>query len=115
VISCYGGGFGTMPAFAADYFGSKNVGQVYGAMLTAWGIAGVVGPLLISYIKDSTGEYTNAFYIIAGIMLLSAIVPFLVRPPAGKAPAAEGELPEQRRFQREGAGTAAGERAGTRS
>ena len=85
VLTCYGGGFGTMPAFAADYFGSKNVGQVYGAMLTAWGIAGVVGPLLISYIKDSTGEYTNAFYIIAGIMLVSAIVPFIVRPPSREA------------------------------
>ena len=85
VLTCYGGGFGTMPAFAADYFGSKNVGQVYGAMLTAWGIAGVVGPQLISYIKDSTGEYTNAFYIIAGIMLLSAIVPFIVRPPSREA------------------------------
>jgi OFA family oxalate/formate antiporter-like MFS transporter len=115
VISCYGGGFGTMPAFAADYFGSKNVGQVYGAMLTAWGLAGVVGPLLISAIKDSTGEYTNAFYIIAGIMLLSAIVPFIVRPPAGEAPTDDGELPEQRRFQRDAAGTPAGERAGTRS
>jgi OFA family oxalate/formate antiporter-like MFS transporter len=115
VISCYGGGFGTMPAFAADYFGSKNVGQVYGAMLTAWGIAGVVGPLLISAIKDSTGEYTNAFYIIAGIMLLSAIVPFLVRPPDGKERGEEGELPEQRRFQRDGAGATTGERTGTRS
>jgi OFA family oxalate/formate antiporter-like MFS transporter len=116
VISCYGGGFGTMPAFAADYFGSKNVGQVYGAMLTAWGIAGLVGPQLISYVKDSTGEYTNAFYIIAGIMLLSAIVPFLVRPPARDTPAGgDGELPEDRRFQRDGAGTATGARAGTRS
>jgi len=66
VLTCYGGGFGTMPAFAADYFGSKNVGQVYGAMLTAWGLAGLVGPQLISYIKDSTGEYTNAFYIMPG-------------------------------------------------
>jgi nitrate/nitrite transporter NarK len=84
-------------------------------MLTAWGIAGVVGPLLISAIKDSTGEYTNAFYIIAGIMLLSAIVPFVVRPPAGEAAPAEGELPEQRRFRRDEAGTAAGERTGTRS
>src|SRR5215213_6361650 len=86
ILLCYGGGFGTMPAFAADYFGSKNVGQVYGAMLTAWGIAGVVGPQLISYIKDSTGEYTNAFYIIAGIMLLSASVPFIVRPPSAPEP-----------------------------
>jgi OFA family oxalate/formate antiporter-like MFS transporter len=96
VISCYGGGFGTMPAFAADYFGSKNVGQVYGAMLTAWGFAGVVGPQLISYIRDSTGEYTSAFYIIAGIMLVSAIIPFIVRPPRQAAPA-----PETGRFQRD--------------
>jgi len=112
VLSCYGGGFGTMPAFAADYFGSKNVGQVYGAMLTAWGIAGLAGPQLISYIKDSTGEYTNAFYIIAVIMLLSAIVPFIVRPPAGEAPAAPTEGPAESRFQR---GAASKERAGTRS
>jgi len=104
VISCYGGGFGTMPAFAADYFGSKNVGQVYGAMLTAWGIAGVVGPQLISYIRDSTGEYTSAFYIIAGLMLASAIIPFIVRPPAREA------APETGRFRRD----EARERAGTR-
>jgi OFA family oxalate/formate antiporter-like MFS transporter len=111
VLSCYGGGFGTMPAFAADYFGSKNVGQVYGLMLTAWGFAGLLGPLLISYIKDSTGEYTNAFYIIAGIMLLSAIVPFIVRPPAGEATA--GGPPEGGRFQRDG--SEKGARAGVRT
>jgi OFA family oxalate/formate antiporter-like MFS transporter len=98
VISCYGGGFGTMPAFAADYFGSKHVGMVYGAMLTAWGIAGVVGPQLISYIRDSTGEYTSAFYIIAGIMLVSAIIPFIVRPPRQEVSQETG------RFQREEAG-----------
>lgn len=103
MLTCYGGGFGTMPAFAADYFGSKNVGQVYGAMLTAWGIAGVVGPpLLISYIKDSTGEYTNAFYIIAGIMLLSAIVPFIVRPPARDAPGGGAPADAAARFRRDG-------------
>jgi MFS transporter, OFA family, oxalate/formate antiporter len=106
VISCYGGGFGTMPAFAADYFGSRNVGQVYGLMLTAWGIAGVVGPQLISFIRDSTGEYTSAFYIIAGIMLLSAIVPFIVRPPSKDVEARGGAW-----FRREAAPT---ERAGTR-
>ena len=77
-------------------------------MLTAWGIAGVVGPQLISHIKDSSGEYTNAFYIIAGMMLVSAIIPFIVRPPAREAPTPEGG-----RFQRETA-PAARERAGTR-
>ena len=46
VLLCYGGGFGTMPAFAADYFGTKHVGAIYGLMLTAWGIGSVPGPLI---------------------------------------------------------------------
>ena len=87
IISCYGGGFGTMPAFNADYFGSKNVGKIYGLMITAWGFGGVLGPLLISYMYDLTNSYSGAFRIIAGIMLVSAILPFLVRPP--KAPEEE--------------------------
>ena len=87
IVSCYGGGFGTMPAFAADYFGSANVGKIYGLMLTAWGFGGVLGPLLISYILDTTESYTLAFYIIAGIMIASAVVAFIVRPP--KAPREE--------------------------
>jgi OFA family oxalate/formate antiporter-like MFS transporter len=90
VVSCYGGGFGTMPAFAADYFGSKNVGKIYGLMLTAWGIAGIAGPLIISYVKDSTGTYSAAFYILAGVMLVSAIVPFIVRPPKAEQAAGAG-------------------------
>ena len=74
IVSCYGGGFGTMPSFAADYFGSRDVGTIYGLMLTAWGLGGVLGPLLISYIIDSTQSYALAFYIIAGIMVASAVV-----------------------------------------
>src|SRR5437762_3575240 len=49
VLMCYGGGFGTMPAFAADYFGPKNVGPIYGLMLTAWSFAIAFGPLLIAH------------------------------------------------------------------
>jgi OFA family oxalate/formate antiporter-like MFS transporter len=51
VLLCYGGGFGTMPAFAADFFGSRNVGSIYGLMLTAWGFAGVCGPTLIAHVR----------------------------------------------------------------
>ncbi|CAA9381766.1 MAG: Uncharacterized MFS-type transporter [uncultured Rubrobacteraceae bacterium] len=93
IVSCYGGGFGTMPAFSADYFGSANVGKIYGLMLTAWGFGGVLGPLLISYIIDTTKSYTLAFYIIAGIMLASAVVAFIVRPPTrgSESPAAQPE------------------------
>ena len=90
IVSCYGGGFGTMPAFNADYFGSKNVGTIYGLMITAWGFGGVLGPTLISYMYDATGSYARAFYIIAGIMLLSSIIPFIVRPPKREAGATAG-------------------------
>ena len=92
IVSCYGGGFGTMPAFNADYFGSKNVGMIYGLMITAWGFGGVLGPQLISWGVDATGAYSRAFYIIAGIMLVSSIIPFIVRPPRREAGApAEAE------------------------
>jgi MFS transporter, OFA family, oxalate/formate antiporter len=73
-----------MPAFNADYFGSKNVGTIYGLMITAWGFGGVFGPTLISYMYDATGSYAGAFYVIAGIMLLSSIIPFFIRPRRGR-------------------------------
>jgi len=88
IVSCYGGGFGTMPAFNADYFGPTNVGTNYGLMLTAWSVGGVLGPILISRVIDTTDSYTLAFYIIAAIMLGSAVVAFFVRPP--KRPEEDG-------------------------
>lgn len=81
VLMCYGGGFGTMPAFAADYFGSKNVGPIYGLMLTAWGFASAVGPLLIAYMRQSTGSYNGALHVIAGVMAVSALLPIIVSRP----------------------------------
>ncbi len=84
ILLCYGGGFGTMPAFAADYFGTEHVGSIYGLMLTAWSAAGVLGPTLIATLRESTGSYNQALYIIAGLMLVSAVIPLLVRPPAAE-------------------------------
>jgi len=81
VLLCYGGGFGTMPAFAADYFGPENIGSIYGLMITAWGFAGLFGPMLIARIRQSTGHYSQALYIIAVVMLCSAVIPLIVRPP----------------------------------
>jgi len=83
ILMCYGGGFGTMPAFAADFFGSVNVGSIYGLMLTAWGFASAFGPLLIAHLRQSSGTFTSGLYIIAGIMAVSVIVPLLVKPPVG--------------------------------
>jgi OFA family oxalate/formate antiporter-like MFS transporter len=85
VLLCYGGGFGTMPAFAADYFGARNVGSIYGLMLTAWGVAGVLGPTLIAALRERSGHYDEGLRLIAGLMLVSAIIPLLVRPPASRS------------------------------
>ena len=81
VLMCYGGGFGTMPAFAADYFGPKNVGPIYGLMLTAWGFASAFGPLLIAYMRESSGSYRGALHVIAGVMAISTLLPIAMRPP----------------------------------
>jgi OFA family oxalate/formate antiporter-like MFS transporter len=81
ILMCYGGGFGTMPAFAADYFSAKNVGPIYGLMLTAWGFASAFGPLLIANMRQASGTYRGALHVIAAVMLLSAILPILVSPP----------------------------------
>jgi OFA family oxalate/formate antiporter-like MFS transporter len=84
ILMCYGGGFGTMPAFAADYFGSKNVGPIYGLMLTAWGCASAFGPLLIAHLRQSSGSYVGGLHLIAGIMAVSVVLPALVSPPASQ-------------------------------
>jgi OFA family oxalate/formate antiporter-like MFS transporter len=81
VLMCYGGGFGTMPAFAADYFGPKNVGPIYGLMLTAWGFASAFGPLFIAHMRETAGSYRGALHVIAGVMAISTLLPILVRPP----------------------------------
>lgn len=85
VLLCYGGGFGTMPAFTADYFGPSNVGSIYGLMLTAWGVAGVFGPTLIARIRQSSGHYSQALHVIAVVTLVSAVLPFVLRPPRDDA------------------------------
>jgi len=85
ILMCYGGGFGTMPAFAADYFGAKNIGPIYGLMLTAWGFASAFGPLLIAHLRQQGTSFAHGLHIIALIMLLSIVVPLIVRPPRSVA------------------------------
>ncbi|MGH7728680.1 MAG: MFS transporter [Vulcanimicrobiaceae bacterium] len=82
VLLCYGGGFGTMPSFTADYFGTKFLGYNYGMIITAWGFGGIVGPIIASRTKDLTGSFTNALVPVAIMLLIAAIIPFFVKPPA---------------------------------
>lgn len=86
ILMCYGGGFGTMPAFVADYFGSRNVGPIYGLILTAWGFASVFGPLLMARMREASGAYEGALHDISAIMAASALLPILLRPPGRPEP-----------------------------
>ena len=57
IISCYGGGFATMPAFLSDVFGTKELAAIHGRILSAWAMAGITGPLLTSFVRENTGSY----------------------------------------------------------
>jgi OFA family oxalate/formate antiporter-like MFS transporter len=79
LLACYGGGSATMPAFVADSFGPAYIGKVYGMMLTAWGIAGVVGPLVFAQMKGI------ALYVAAGLLIIGSILAFAYKQPALKS------------------------------
>jgi OFA family oxalate/formate antiporter-like MFS transporter len=78
LLACYGGGFATMPAFAADSFGPGYIGKVYGFMLTAWSVAGIVGPLVFAQIPK------QALYVAAGLLLIGFAIALVYKPPAPK-------------------------------
>jgi OFA family oxalate/formate antiporter-like MFS transporter len=71
VLLCYGGGFGTMPAFVLDVFGQQRMAQAYGAILTAWSAAGVVGPQLIATLKDYYPDRAATYSFTIGIGFLA--------------------------------------------
>ncbi len=78
---CYGGGFGTMPSFTADFFGAKNMGGIYGWILLAWGAGAIPSPIMIARLHQKTGQYATAIHVIAIVMLVSLIFPLLARRP----------------------------------
>ncbi len=82
VLLCYGGGFGTMPSFNADYFGTRHMGTNYGLIITAWGGAGLVGPLVAAFVKDHTGSFTGALVPVAVMLLIAAVLPLITKRPA---------------------------------
>jgi MFS family permease len=90
ILSMYGGGFATVPAYLADIFGTRFVGAIHGRLLTAWSTAGIIGPVIVNYIRQ--GEiaagvprekiYDITLYILAGLLVLGLIANLLVRPLA---------------------------------
>ncbi|WP_242352579.1 MULTISPECIES: OFA family MFS transporter [unclassified Anaeromyxobacter] len=84
VLLDYGGGFGTMPSFTADYFGTKYMGVNYGWILLAWGVGGVVGPIFVALVKDATGSFSGALPVIAVVLFVAAILPIVTRRPGAE-------------------------------
>ncbi|MDR3564604.1 MAG: OFA family MFS transporter [Negativicutes bacterium] len=74
IISCYGGGFAALPAFLSDLFGTKELSAVHGKILTAWAAAGVVGPLLVSRVREMTNSYNDTLVIFSLCFILSLVV-----------------------------------------
>jgi Major Facilitator Superfamily. len=93
ILSMYGGGFSTIPAYLADIFGTQFVGAIHGRLLTAWATAGIVGPVVVNYIREAQIAagvapgpelYTGTMYILAGMLALGLIANALVRPLSDK-------------------------------
>ncbi|MFS8038921.1 OFA family MFS transporter [Xanthobacter sp. AM11] len=90
ILSMYGGGFATIPAYLADIFGTHMVGAIHGRLLTAWATAGVLGPVLVNYLREyqiasgipREAAYDQTMYILAGLLVLGLVANLLVRPVA---------------------------------
>jgi OFA family oxalate/formate antiporter-like MFS transporter len=81
VASCYGGGYATMSALSAAYYGPRDIGTIYGSILTASSVAGFGAPLLLARSADVTGSYDLALYVTGGLMLIGTIIPLALRAP----------------------------------
>jgi len=81
LVMCYGGAYGITPAFAADYFGPRDVGSIFGLMMLPWAFASFFGPYLFAYLRQMNGNYNQALTFLAVLMTAALILPILVRPP----------------------------------
>lgn len=115
IVSMYGGGFATVPAYLADLFGTQMVGAIHGRLLTAWATAGIVGPVVINYMRDyqlSLGTprdqvYNQTMYILVGFLLVGLVCNLLVRPVDRRHFMGEEELAREDKPLRVAAATVA--------
>jgi len=90
IYLCYGGGFGTMPATAGDFFGVRHAGAIYGAMIVGWSLGGVIGPQIVASLIGNDKGYNRAYTTIAIIALVSIVLPFITKIPRTRKNAQEG-------------------------
>jgi OFA family oxalate/formate antiporter-like MFS transporter len=85
ILACYGGGFATMPSFAVDTFGPKNIGNIYGKVLLAWGLAGVIGPMMMEYIKKVSDNFATAIMMAGGLLAIGVLLTAFYKRPVKAA------------------------------
>jgi MFS family permease len=116
ILSMYGGSFSTIPAYIADLFGTQMVGAIHGRILTAWATAGVLGPVLVNYIREyqiangvpRAQAYDITMYVLCGLIVLGLICNAMVRPIADKHFMTEQELAAERKLAHERAVVSSG-------
>jgi MFS family permease len=105
----YGGGFATVPAYLADIFGSQMVGAIHGRLLTAWATAGILGPVVVNYMRDyqiglgipREQVYNQTMYILVGMLVVGLICNLLIKPLDEKWFMTDAELAEEKRLAHE--------------
>ncbi len=109
ILTMYGGGFSTIPAYLADIFGTQHVGAIHGRLLTAWATAGVLGPVIVNYLRDyqldhgvpASEAYNVIMYVLAALLLLGFVCNLLVKPVAEKHYMTDAELEAERKLAHE--------------
>ncbi len=109
ILSMYGGGFSTVPAYLADLFGTQMVGAIHGRLLTAWATAGILGPVIVNYMREyqlalgipREQVYNQTMMILAGMLMFGLLCNLLIRPVADKWFMTESELAEEKQLAHE--------------
>lgn len=118
ILSMYGGGFATVPAYLADMFGTQFVGAIHGRLLTAWSTAGIIGPVVVNYIREfqlAAGVprdqlYNTTMYILCAMLIAGLICNYLIKPVDSKWYMSEAEVAK---LQASTAGANAGQQSGS--
>jgi MFS family permease len=109
ILTMYGGGFATVPAYLADLFGTQMVGAIHGRLLTAWSTAGILGPIVVTWMRDyqlglgipKAQVYNQTMYILVGMLVIGLICNLLVTPVSRKYFMTDAELAAEKKLAHE--------------
>jgi len=95
IMTCYGGGFATLPAYIGDLFGTKQIAAIHGYVLTSWAMAGLAGSSLASFLREKTSSYSTMMRVFAGIFILALAVSVAMQLYVRHAHAAKHRLTDR--------------------